>query len=170
MDKPIGTRRLRLRDASERDLTALRHLLADTPRALTCFPFSGAPAVAAVEEMLRIAIRYADRRLLIIEEKKGRRAVGLLDLRLHHPWSGAVFIELLLLAPEARGHGYGREACEACHDWASEVRGYRESHAGVLAEDGEARAFWRALGYRETGESHADDAGRSFLVFVRALS
>jgi RimJ/RimL family protein N-acetyltransferase len=171
MVERIRSSRLRLREASREDLETVRDLLAGTPRALACSaPFRTGVAPAALEQIVQAALLSRDRQLLLLEEvARWHAVVGLLDMRLHHPWARSAFVELLLLAPEARGRGFGREACEAWQRWAAGRRELVEVQASVLAEDQGALAFWRALGYRETGERRRDETGRSCLTLVRPL-
>jgi RimJ/RimL family protein N-acetyltransferase len=171
MIEPIRSSRLRLREASRDDLDAVSDLLAGTPRALACSaPFRTDVAPAALDQVVQAALHSRDRQFLLLEEVARESAVmGLLDIRLHHPWARSAFIELLLLAPGARGRGFGREACEAWHRWAVGGRDLVEVQASVLAEDAGALSFWRALGYRETGLRRRDETGRTCLTLIRPL-
>lgn len=171
MTDVIRSKRLRLREASGDDLEAVRDLLVGTPRTLACSaPFRTEVAPAALDQILRAARNSHDRQFLLLEERgRGGSVLGLLDVRLHHPWARSAFIELLLLAPSARGRGIGREACEAWHAWAAGQRELVEVQASVVEEDAGALSFWRALGYRETGRRRPDETGRPCLTLIRPL-
>jgi RimJ/RimL family protein N-acetyltransferase len=161
--KRLQSRRLLLRPATRQDLIVLRDLIAAAPPGLASPGLAGEVAPAALEQLLQAAAVDRRRQLLVIEEK-GPGVVGLILVRLHQPWAGAAFVELLLLAPQVRGRGYGREACEAWQAWARKKERIVEFQAAVSLIDLAASSFWAALGYRDTGEIRKDDAGSSFRI------
>jgi diamine N-acetyltransferase len=166
----LRTSGLRLREGAREDLVLLRDLIAAAPASMASPGLAGQVARAPLEQLLQVSKASPDHLLLVLEEKGSGGPVGLLQVRLRHPWPRAAFIELLLLVPAARGRGYGRQACEALHDWARIERRLLEVQAAVLAEDVRALAFWRALGYRETGETRKDDGGRSYRILCLKLA
>lgn len=55
-------------------------------------------------------------------------------------------VESLVVRPEARRRGAGRALAEAAFAWLR-ARGLARVEVQVAAENGEGRAFWRALGF-----------------------
>jgi RimJ/RimL family protein N-acetyltransferase len=157
---------LRIRAATRKDLDALRELVAGIPRSLASPGLTGAVALPAVEQLLLTGVVAGDRQLLLIETRKPRQVVGLLDARLHQPRPGTAFVELLLFRPSARGQGLGGEACRAWQAWLQRSRGIREVQAAVLEQDAAALTFWSGLGFRGTGERREDDTGRIYRVLA----
>jgi ribosomal protein S18 acetylase RimI-like enzyme len=63
----------------------------------------------------------------------------------------------LYVAPDARGHGIGRDLCRTAEEELA-VRGARRVRAMVLAENDQGNEFYQALGYERA------DAGRTVIA------
>jgi len=87
---------------------------------------------------------------------------GILELRLHEPQPREVTIVLLLLAPEVRRQGLGREIVEGVAQMLA-AAGYRSMHLGVQGHEAAARAFWSGLGFLPEGRE------RGVTRYVRPL-
>ena len=82
------------------------------------------------------------------------RAIGVMDLRLDTPSPGEGTIALLLLVPEARRQGLGREIAISALDWLRGT-GMHTVQLGVRRGAVGAAEFWSSLGFEEVG-SDAD--------------
>lgn len=76
----------------------------------------------------------------------GDRLLGLADLAFGYPESGDAYIGLLMLAPEARGGGYGSRYLRKMED-AARRRGATRLLITVLEANPRARAFWEREGF-----------------------
>lgn len=80
----------------------------------------------------------------------GSNVVGLATAHLRLPapiYEQAVvaYVDVVVVAPEARGRGIGRRLVAHVEAWARE-EGARDLEAGVVAANAGARAFWRSVG------------------------
>lgn len=79
--------------------------------------------------------------------------VGFADLLKGYPDPETAWIGLLIVDPRQRRVGYGRALHAAIIDRASSWPGVRRILLGIVATNAAyAEPFWRALGYRPTGE------------------
>jgi GNAT superfamily N-acetyltransferase len=80
----------------------------------------------------------------------GFRREGRLDavaaLLPHHPQPGDWYLGLLLVTPDLRSQGVGREMYESIEQW-SVSRGAQRMLLAVLEENAPAYRFWRSLGF-----------------------
>ncbi len=72
--------------------------------------------------------------------------IGLADLAFGYPEADAAFLGLMILAPEARGRGYGRRFL-ADLEATARARGCRRIFLAVLEANPRGRAFWEATGF-----------------------
>ncbi len=96
-----------------------------------------------------------DRLLFHWEIAAGERHIGYCQTRLSHDgewWDLGPF----LLAPEARGQGYGRDAAHALHRYLITYLGLRGGSAWLFWDDGPGRRLADWLGYAQIG--HGRDA------------
>lgn len=81
----------------------------------------------------------------------GLRAGGRLDavaaLLADYPQAGEWYLGLLLIVPERRGQGLGRELYASIEHW-SMRQGATRMLLAVLEENASAYRFWRSLGFR----------------------
>ena len=80
------------------------------------------------------------------------RMVGCADVLRGWKHAGQSMIGLLLLREDAQGQGYGREACGLLEDIARNWPGMASMRVGVVSTNTGGLAFWRRMGYAETGE------------------
>lgn len=98
---------------------------------------------------------------------EGSRAVGVLEEVSGWPEPWTVFIGLFLLRDDCRGRGLGRQFLELLEQrWRRQ--GIRRIRLAVLDTNPEGRAFWRAMGFQETGEE-APYQERLLLSTVRLM-
>jgi ribosomal protein S18 acetylase RimI-like enzyme len=90
------------------------------------------------------------RRVFLLEARRGGAAMGLLDLMADYPEPGVAHVVLLLLRDGCRGMGYGREVMEAL-EAALAIAGCSAVRLSVVDENVGAHAFWTRLGYGAAG-------------------
>jgi ribosomal protein S18 acetylase RimI-like enzyme len=85
------------------------------------------------------------------------------------PAAGEAELVRIAVAPEARGHGFGRTLLELCQA-ALAAEGIRELHLEVRASNAAAQALYRRCGWREVGRrpGYYRD-GEDALLFSRHL-
>ncbi len=111
----------------------------------------GGPAAADAAERLVTEAQGDDlRRVYALVPPVGGRAVGVLDLYLHHPGPGVAHVALLLFRESCQGLGYGKETAAALED-ALGASGFATVRASVGDENPGAKAFWERLGFAEIG-------------------
>ena len=91
-----------------------------------------------------------ERRILLVRSREEHKALGLVDLYLHQGEPGVAHLGLLLLLPEARGKGIGREVVE-CLLRSLRKDGFLALRASVGDENPEALRFWEGLGFERAG-------------------
>lgn len=122
----------------------------DGAELLACYPPSAQPAQKAAFLL-----------------QAGGRAVGVLEEVSGWPEPWTVFIGLYLLRDDCRGQGLGRRFLERMEQrWRKQ--GIRRVRLAVLDNNPEGRAFWRAMGFQETGEA-APYQERALLSTVRLM-
>ena len=78
--------------------------------------------------------------------------VGCVDIIRGFPDQATAFIGLLLISETAQGRGVGRAGYRAAENIVRGWDGCRHVRLGVLRNNDGAQAFWRRLGFAETGE------------------
>jgi len=97
----------------------------------------------------------------------GDAMIGCADVIRGYPARDAAVIGLLLLAERWQRRGLGRAFAALVERRIASWPEIRRFRIGVVASDGGALAFWRTLGYRETGEvKPAAEAGFAADVIV----
>lgn len=100
----------------------------------------------------------SDLRIFAIKTKEGEY-MGNVELRDIEPTAGRAEMGIFLAAPEARGHGYGREALRGVIDFAfRDLRMHRLS-ARILEHNAPARKAFESCGFQAEGverEAHWD--------------
>lgn len=110
----------------------------------------GPPSPDAAERLLAEAQGDDLRRVYALVPNVGGRAVGVLDLYLHHPEPGVAHVALLLFRESCQGLGYGKETAAALEDVLG-AAGFSTVRASVGDENPEAKGFWERLGFAEIG-------------------
>ncbi|HEV2879494.1 MAG TPA: GNAT family N-acetyltransferase [Candidatus Eremiobacteraceae bacterium] len=78
----------------------------------------------------------------------GDEIIGVLDVFRNYPESGAWYIGLLLLSPDTRGSGLGREVVDA-FVYAAKAEGAREIQLNVVDQNKGGLRFWTECGFTE---------------------
>jgi GNAT superfamily N-acetyltransferase len=84
---------------------------------------------------------------LYLRHGQGEVLAGIVDLGFGYPEPEDAYLGLMLLAPEARGQGWGRRFLSHVIQ-ASRGRGARRLVLAVLEENPRGRAFWESEGFR----------------------
>ncbi|WP_050786813.1 GNAT family N-acetyltransferase [Rhodobacter ferrooxidans] len=87
----------------------------------------------------------------------GDMLAGVAELSFGFPAPGDAYLGLMILAPAARGHGFG---AALLHHIEALARAAGATHLflGVLEKNRKGRAFWQRKGFAATGFSRVDDA------------
>lgn len=111
----------------------------------------------------------ADKFVLGFRERD--RLIGVADVIRGWNAPDKAIIGLLLLDPAARGRGLGREALTHIETLASTWPGMARLRIGVIATHATALAFWRRMGFIDTGERKAQTPPyvADILVFEKDL-
>ena len=83
----------------------------------------------------------------IIGFYKGQNLVGIMDNIRGYPEPGTWFIGLMLLVPDERGKGMGRNLISGYEQWAG-LQGAQAIRLGVVAENCDGYRFWERSGYQ----------------------
>jgi ribosomal protein S18 acetylase RimI-like enzyme len=121
------------------------------------------PGPDAAIHLLADAEVDPQRAVFVLVPRVGGPAVGVLDLMLDYPEPGVVHVVLLLFREACQGLGYGKETT-ATLEAALREHGYRAVRLSVVDENGEALAFWQAVGYAVAGR-----LDRGVTVFEKVL-
>ena len=78
--------------------------------------------------------------------------VGCVDVIRGYPDAATAFIGLLLISETAQGRGVGRASYRATEEIVRGWDGCRQVRLGVLRNNHDALAFWRKLGFAQSGE------------------
>jgi GNAT superfamily N-acetyltransferase len=78
----------------------------------------------------------------------GDRLIGVLDVFRNHPREGVWYIGLLLLSPDTRGSGIGRNVVETFAE-AARTQGASEIQLNVVEQNESAHHFWIECGFTE---------------------
>lgn len=87
----------------------------------------------------------------------GERMIGCTDVLRGWKHPKQSMIGLLLFDESFQGHGYGRQACGMIEDIVRSWEGMESLRVGVIETNTQAHAFWRKMGFRETGERRKSD-------------
>ena len=111
---------------------------------------------------------FADKCVLGVRAPDG--LIGVADLLRGYPARAIWWIGLLLLAPDARGRGLGRQIVEALADWAF-GEGAASLQLGVQIQNVAALRFWRREGFEHilTREQQNGAQRNQLLVLERRL-
>lgn len=111
----------------------------------------GTPPPAMAERALVEAAAVPDRHIMgiVLEED----LIGVLDFRLRYPAMDTAHLGLVLLVPDARGHGYGTLALDIWETWLEVQTPIERVRLSVVAHNRRAIRFWLKRGYRFTGEA-----------------
>ena len=106
----------------------------------------------------------------VLGVRSGDQLIGVADVLRGYPTATIWWIGLLLLAPEARGGGLGREVVEALASWAA-GEGAVSIQLGVQSQNERALRFWRRLGFEHlrTAEQRNGRLHNRVLVMERRL-
>ena len=74
--------------------------------------------------------------------------IGLADIIRDYPGVGDWWLGLLLIDPDYRGKGLGRQVYTAYESWAAK-QGAQRIYLGVIEENHTAHRFWQGLGFKE---------------------
>ena len=110
----------------------------------------GPPSPDAAERLVADAAVDDLRRVYALVPARGGRAVGVLDLYLHHPEPGVAHVALLLFRESCQGLGYGKDTAAALERALGQA-GFAAVRASIGDENPGARAFWERLGFAEIG-------------------
>jgi len=125
-------------------------------------------ATAAVDEFDTVPAAIPRENIFILAFRDGAELVAEMSLIREYPESGEWWIALFVVDPRVRGLGYGTRIC----------RGIFRSLAGstmLLAVDEQnprGDAFWRSLGFEETGrQDHVASTGvkRRIVIMRKAM-
>jgi GNAT superfamily N-acetyltransferase len=107
---------------------------------------------------------------LVLSVRSGGGLIGVADVLRGYPEAAVWWIVLLLLAPEARGGGLGREVVEALSDWAA-GDGAAALQLGVQSQNERALRFWRREGFEHirSAEQQNGRLRNQVLVLERRL-
>jgi RimJ/RimL family protein N-acetyltransferase len=151
LDFPVETDRLLLRPFTTADFEAVMgyHALPDVQRYLDWKARDRVEVKAALDAMIREQRlhRPGDAISLAVVEKADDRVVGQVSLR----WTDATAAQAELrfvLAPEARGQGYGREAAKAALDLGFEGLRMHRIYARFSARNQASAKLLKSLGLR----------------------
>jgi len=89
----------------------------------------------------------------------GETMIGCADVIRGYPARDKAVIGLLLIAEPWQGRGLGRAFAALIEQAIAAWPGIARMRIGVVASNPPALAFWRKLGYRETGEVRPAGAG-----------
>jgi GNAT superfamily N-acetyltransferase len=87
---------------------------------------------------------------------QGAALVGLAELSFGFPAPDDGYLGLMILHPDARGRGYGRQFLGHVEGLAR-AAGCPRLYLAVLQENPRGRAFWEGQGFQPTGVSRLDD-------------
>ncbi len=150
----------RVRPCTRADALALRALrleaLRDTPDAYgTTFEESVRWSRDRWEEMAA-TLNY------FLAESQGR-AVGMVSGGRNDRHPGTLWMYAMYVTPDARGTGVAAQLVEAVSQWVLE-RGGAQLYLHVTSAVPRARAFYRKIGFRETGETFTMDRDPSLVL------
>jgi GNAT superfamily N-acetyltransferase len=91
--------------------------------------------------------------------------IGVVDLLRGYPAAPTWWIGLLLLEPDVRGAGLGREIVEALADWAA-GEGAASLQLGVQSQNEAGLRFWRRQGFELIRTADRQNGRRHNLVLV----
>jgi RimJ/RimL family protein N-acetyltransferase len=102
----------------------------------------------------------------------GEAMIGCADVIRGHPSRERAVIGLLLLAEAWQRRGFGRAFAALLERRIASWPEIERLRIGVVAANESALAFWRRLGYRETGEVRPPHSGfvREVIVFEKPLA
>ncbi len=139
-------------------MAALQSVLEAAPRyfeVVTGHPPAGAEAQSTFSA-LPPGKTYDDKRVYGLYA--GDAMIGCADVIRGYPTREKAVIGLLLLAEPWQRRGVGRAFERLVRARFADWPEVTTSRIGVIETNAGALAFWRALGYRETGERHAASA------------
>lgn len=158
--KANAARGITLRPLTDSDADAVQTLLVDssdyihrlTGRPPT--PEAGAAVLTSTPPGRSVDSKH------VIGAFVGPALLGVVDLIRSWPAPDTAHIGLLLVSPDARGHGVGRLLHDQAVELASSWAGIARLRLGVVTANAEhATGFWHALGYRPSGETAPHTAG-----------
>lgn len=117
----------------------------------------------SVERVRRWLVEKSEHKqalFFVIGQRDSGGCLGYVQLLNMHSLHGTAELGICL-APEAQGHGFGREVLELLEGYAQSVFALRKIVLQVLADQGAAE-FYRRVGYREVGrlQKHVFQNGR----------
>ena len=112
----------------------------------------GCPAGSAESQSLFTALPdgkdYADKYVLGIFSVLTGRLIGVIDLIRDFPTSSEWTLGLMLLDPEFRALGLGRQVCQSLISWCR-LNGATSVRLGVVQDNATAVCFWQKMGFEE---------------------
>jgi ribosomal protein S18 acetylase RimI-like enzyme len=100
--------------------------------------------------------------------KSGLKIIGVLDMVRDYRISGEWTIGLMILRPDERGQGLGRQLFGFAKHRILQENGH-SIRLGVLEENYRARLFWHSLGFRETEIVKRRYEGKDHRVVIMKL-
>ncbi len=91
---------------------------------------------------------YEDKYLLGIFSEPTSELIGVIDLIRDFPTSGEWILGLMLLNPEFRARGVGRQVCQSLAVWC-QSSGADTIRLGVVEDNTKAIHFWQKCGFEE---------------------
>lgn len=115
-----------------------------------CLPSLGTVDDALLCEPARISSHYRKEFAVIRNQNE---AIGTVELHIHHPEKGIVYIGLLLVREDLQKRGYGRECYRVVEQYLSDTYHAEIIRLGV-SSDNDVSGFWSKMGFHSNGHSY----------------
>ena len=86
-----------------------------------------------------------------IYNNKDNQIIGVIDLITGYINSGTISLGLMLVEPQKRSKGIGRDAYKKLAKWAFDKQ-FSKIRLGVLSGNGKGLKFWENMGFNKTGD------------------
>ena len=119
------------------------------------------PTLQTAQEAIGCTPRTAGpayRKEFLVIRREGR-PVGTVELHIHHPDEGCVYIGLLLIREDLQGRGVGRASYERLERYLRDRHGAERVRLGV-SDDHDVSGFWTKLGFKSNGRAYSYDGER----------
>ncbi len=113
------------------------------------------PSLATVSQVLKDRAKNSNesyrKEFLIVEFED--RPLGVVDLHIHHPETGIVYLGLLLVTEELCDKGFGRRIYGLVEDYVSRIHDTKQMRLGISKEN-DVSEFWKKLGFVPNGKTY----------------